>query len=213
MWPGFGPLPNRTVLESPSLTHHHGGFPIKPTVVAIAAVTIDGKIARYNGHFPDWTSPEDKMFFHSLLDQSDAVVVGNNTFRTAEEPLSKRNSIVFTRTVRDVERRGAKLLFYNPDGPSSLETILEPYRQVAVLGGTRIYSYFLERNFIDDLHLTIEPIVFGDGLDLFKHDFAATKRFQLVSVRQLNEVGTVLLHYRRPPVQERIAGGNIVQVP
>jgi dihydrofolate reductase len=206
-------MPNRAMLESPTLTHYYGGIPIKPTIVAIAAVTIDGKIARYNGHFPDWTSPEDKMFFHSLLDQSDAVVVGKNTFRTAEEPLLKRNCIVFTRAVRDVERRGARLLFYNADGPSSLEAIVEPYRHVAVLGGTRIYSYFLERDLIDDLHLTIEPIVFGGGLDLFKHEFAATKRFQLVSVRQLNQVGTVLLHYRRPPVQHRIAGGNIGQVP
>jgi dihydrofolate reductase len=140
------------------------------------------------------------MFFHSLLDQSDAVVVGNNTFKTAEEPLSKRNSIIFTRNVRDVERRGAKLLYYNADGPSSLKAIIEPYRLVAVLGGARIYSYFLDRDFIDDLYLTIEPIVFGGGLDLFKHEFAATKRFQLVSVRQLNQAGTVLLHYRRPPV-------------
>jgi dihydrofolate reductase len=187
--------------------YNTGGTPIKPTIIAIAAVTIDGKIARHSGHFPDWTSPEDKIFFHSLLSQSDAVVVGNNTFKTAEEPLSKRNCIVFTRTVRDVERRGANLLFYNADGPSSLEAILGPYRFVAVLGGTRIYSHFLKRDFIDDLHLTIEPIVFGGGLDLFKHEFAVTKRFRLVSVRPLNQEGTVLLHYRRPPVDTPAALG------
>jgi dihydrofolate reductase len=171
----------------------------KPNIIAIAAVTIDGKIARHANHFPDWTSPEDKTFFQSMLVKSDVMVIGHNTYKTAEEPLSKRNCIIFTRDVQDTERRGANLLFYNAAGPTSIESILEPYQVVAVLGGTLIYSYFLERDLIDDLYLTIEPIVFGSGLDLFHHESAAAIRLRLVTVRQLNPEGTVLLHYQRPP--------------
>jgi dihydrofolate reductase len=176
-----------------------GSIPIKPNIAAFAAVTIDGKIARNADHFPDWTSPEDKTFFQSMLAKSDAFVIGHNTYKTAEEPLSKRNCIIFTRAVQDTERRGANLLFYNAAGPTSIESILEPYRFVAVLGGPLIYSYFLERDLIDDLYLTIEPIVFGSGIDLFHHESAMAKRLRLVTVQQLNPEGTVLLHYQRSP--------------
>ncbi len=171
----------------------------KPSIMAIAAVTIDGKIARHPRHFPDWTSPEDKTFFHSLMDKSDVVVVGRDTFKTAEAPLSKRNCIVFTRSVQDTEQRGANLVLYNSTGSSPIESILESYRVVAVLGGRQVYSYFLERDLIDDFYLTIEPIVFGGGLNLFQHESESATRLKLASVRQLNEQGTVLLHYQKPP--------------
>jgi dihydrofolate reductase len=171
---------------------------MKPNISAIVAVTIDGKIARYAGHFTDWTSPEDKTFLRSLLDKSDVVVIGNNTYKTAVGPLSKRNCIVFTRTVRDTERRSDNLVYYNADGPTPITAILEPYRTVALLGGTHVYSYFLERNLIDDLYLTIEPVVFGSGLDIFKCKNEVMTNFHFAAVKELNEKGTVLLHYQRP---------------
>jgi dihydrofolate reductase len=171
---------------------------MKPNISAIVAVTIDGKIARHAGHFTDWTSPEDKTFLRSLLDKSDAVVIGNNTYKTAAGPLSKRNCVVFTRAVRDTERRSDNLVYYNADGLTPIAAILEPYRTVALLGGTQVYSYFLERNLIDDLYLTIEPVVFGSGLDIFKCENEVTTDFHFVAVKELNEKGTVLLHYQRP---------------
>ena len=176
-----------------------GSIPIKPNIVALAAVTIDGKIARHANHFPDWTSPEDKTFFQSMLEKSEVFVIGNNTYKTAEEPLSKRNCIIFTRSVQDTERRGDHLLLYNGAGKTSIESLLEPYRSVALLGGAQVYSYFLERDLIDDLYLTIEPIIFGQGLNLFEHETESTTRLQLASMRQMNPQGTVLLHYQRPP--------------
>ncbi len=174
------------------------GIQVKPNISAIVAVTIDGKIARHAGHFTDWTSPEDKTFLRSLLDKSDVVVIGNKTYKTAEGPLSKRNCVVFTRAVPDTERRSGNLLYYNADGPSPIEAVLEPYRTVALLGGTRIYSYFLERNLIDDLYLTIEPVVFGSGLDIFECNNETMLHFRLAAVKELNQKGTVLLHYQRP---------------
>jgi dihydrofolate reductase len=174
------------------------GIQMKPNISAIAAITIDGKIARHAGHFTDWTSPEDKTFLRSLLDKSDVVVIGNNTYKTAEGPLSKRNCIVFSRAVFDMERRRDNLAYYNADGPSPIETILEPYRTVALLGGTQVYSYFLERNLVDDLYLTIEPVVFGNGLAIFECKNEAMASFRLASVKELNQKGTVLLHYQRP---------------
>ena len=162
--------------------------------IAIAAVTIDGKIALHSGHLSDWTSPEDKDFLHKMLDESDVVVVGNNTYKTAIAPLSKRNCIVFTASVRTSEHKSDVLTYCNP-ASSDCIPLMEKYKTVAVLGGTQTYTYFLENDLLDELYLTIEPVIFGRGLNLFESTKDVLAKFRLQSTRALNEKGTVLLHY------------------
>lgn len=163
-------------------------------IVAIAAITLDGKIALGPEHFSDWTSPEDKVFMRGLLDEADVIVVGNNTYKTAMEPLSKRNCIVLTASVTTTERRADNLLLWNPAG-ADYSSVLQNYKTVALLGGAKTYSFFLQNNLLHELYLTIEPLVFGRGISLFAHLEGPPARFALLSVQKLNEDGTVLLHY------------------
>jgi dihydrofolate reductase len=166
-------------------------------IVAIAAMTIDGKIARHSSELTDWTSPEDKELLTGLLDKSDVIVIGNSTYKTAEGPLSKRNCIVLTRSVSTTERRGDKLLMCNPDGVK-LPDLLRDYGTVALLGGTQTYTYFLQNDWIDELCLTIEPVIFGSGLSLFAGTIGGNVRLRLKTVKELNITGSLLLHYIRP---------------
>ena len=166
--------------------------------IAIAAVTIDGKIALDAGHFSDWTSPEDKDFLHKMLDESDVIVVGNNTYKTAIEPLAKRNCIVLTSSVATTERKNDKLLLWNPAG-ISYSSVLQntAIETVAILGGTQTYTYFLENDLLDELYITIEPIIFGRGLNLFESTKDVLAKFRLESTERLNEKGSLLLHFVR----------------
>lgn len=131
-----------------------------------------------------------------MLDESDVVVVGNNTYKTAQEPLSKRNCIVFTASVRTSEHKSDMLTYCNPESSDCLP-LMEKYEKVAVLGGTQTYTYFLENNLLDEIYLTIEPVVFGRGLNLFESSKDINARFRLESTKSLNEKGSVLLHYTR----------------
>ena len=164
--------------------------------IAIVATTIDGRIALDSDHFSDWTSPEDKTFLREMLDKSDVVIIGNNTYKTAEKQLAKRNCIVFSTSVATSERKSDKLTYCNP-ASSECIPLMERYETVAVLGGTKTYSWFLENDLLDELYLTIEPITFGRGLPLFDTSKALETRFKLESSKQLNERGAVLLHYVR----------------
>jgi dihydrofolate reductase len=173
-----------------------GGIQMKPHVVAIAAMTIDGKIALHSKHLTDWTSREDKSFLRAVLDDYEVIVLGNNTYEVAGSVFSKRKCIVLTRSGRTTEDKHGNLTYLNPE-ISSIEGALEPFGKVALLGGTQTYTYFLERNLIDELYLTIEPVVFGKGLDLFDCRDDVLIKFRVVSVRNLNDTGTILLHYGR----------------
>ncbi|MBI4272604.1 dihydrofolate reductase [Candidatus Uhrbacteria bacterium] len=167
----------------------------KISISLLAAVSIDGRIAAYSGHKSDWTSKEDKDFLHSMLDASDCVVVGRNTYEIAREPLSKRNCIVFT-NMSEKSDRGT--VYFNPAKQDfSVFAKEKKYTSIAVLGGTGVYTYFLEHDLCTDLWLTIEPVVFGTGLALFETEKFVMKHFHLQSSRLLNSNGSILLHYTR----------------
>ena len=179
--------------------------------IMVAATTLDGKIARNSNHPSDWTSPEDKDFMHAELDKCDVIIVGNKTYELVKKPLSKRNCIVFTRSIDRTKQQDDKLIYINPKSKSIQKFIEEKgYKRVCILGDAQVYGYFLEHSLIDEIWLTIEPIIFGSGISLFGPSTSSgstlisnnevdkkieTREYKLVTVKQLNQQGTVLLHY------------------
>ncbi len=162
--------------------------------IAIAATTLDGKIAANDHQFSDWTSREDKKFMRALLEKCDVVVVGNKTYKTAKKPLSKRNCIVLTRSVKSTARKAPNLLYLNTKG-ANLKNVIQKagYKKIAVLGGAQTYSYCLENKMLTDLYLTIEPVIFGAGIPLFAGKYKLRK-VKIVSTKKLNKTGTLLIH-------------------
>lgn len=174
--------------------------------IAIAAITLDGKIAKDSQHLStEWTSDEDKIAFRKLLKECDVVLIGKKTYETAKEPLSKRNCIVLTRSVDGIKQESDNFVFLNAEKTDLKKFIEEKnYKRVAILGGSQVYSFCLENNLLDELYLTVEPIVFGKGIDLFSSSSSPSGRgmmgegskFQLVSIEKLNNQGTLLLQYK-----------------
>lgn len=161
--------------------------------IAIAATTIDGRIAKHSRHFSSWTSKEDKDFLHGILDTCDVILVGRSTYDMAKKPLSKRNCIVLTRNTENKKNK-LGLAYLNPAKSSLLKLINKNnYKRIGILGGEQIYSYCLEKKYLTELFLTIEPVSFGYGLSLF--NTKKTAYWKLKSTKQLNEKGSLLLHY------------------
>src|SRR3989344_7779493 len=174
-----------------------------PKYIAIAAITLDGKIAKNTHHMSDWTSKEDKIFMRAFLDKCDVVIVGNNTYKTAIKPLSKRNCIVFSKSSNPPSHkateglRSSNLTYVDPNKTNVKKLITKlGYRKIAILGGAQTYTYCLENNMMDELYLTIEPIVFGKGIDLFASKNFLYSKFKLISTKKLNSQGSLLLKYK-----------------
>lgn len=160
-------------------------------VYIIAAISVDGFIAKSKSELINWTSPEDKKFFREMTQKSKIMVMGGNTFRTFGKPLPNRRTIVYSRSeiksTNDVEvtRLSPKDLI------AKLES--EGATELAICGGSDIYGMFLSSKVVTDIYLTIEPLVFGQGVSLFKGDHDV--KLNLVESRQLNE-NTLLVHYK-----------------
>ena len=165
----------------------------KTRFVAFVAASVDGRISLSSKTPPNWTSKEDSEFFQESLSRIDAVVVGRNTYEAVVARLRKRNTFVLSGRPRTVTRRGT-VTFVNPAKVNLLE-LLGKYKSVAVLGGGAVYRFMLQTGLLDEIFITVEPLIFGRGKEMFVGG-TQTERLILVSVKRLNQTGTLLLHYR-----------------
>lgn len=159
-------------------------------VYIIAAISTDGFIAKSKDQVINWTSKEDKKFFKDMTMKSGVVIFGGNTFRTFKSTLPGRRHIIYTKG--NIENPEVETTGENPE--KLIERLRnEGYKEVAVCGGSSIYSMFLRAGVITDIYLTIEPLIFGEGVKLF--DSKSEGRLKLNSVKKLND-NTVLMHYK-----------------
>jgi dihydrofolate reductase len=69
-------------------------------------------------------------------------------------------------------------------------------KKIAILGGAQTYAWCLEQGIFDELYLTVEPIVFGRGINLFGDKTPLDKKFRLKKIQTFNKQGTILFHYK-----------------
>ena len=164
-------------------------------IVFFVAMTVNGKIAHASDELVDWTSPEDKQFFREETKKCGVMVMGGATYRTIGRPLPGRLNVVMTRSP-DVSKNQEGLLEFTDKQPRALIEDLHTrgFDTVAVTGGAQVFAQFLEAGLCDELAITIEPKVFGRGINLF-NDFPRDVSLDLLEVRNLNE-NAVLLRYK-----------------
>ncbi len=166
---------------------------IRPLVTLIMAMTADGKIAKTSDHLTNWTSKEDKQFFLSKTKDIGVVIMGKNTYNTFKRPLPNRLNVVLSS--KGAHSVSGQLEFSSASPRELLEDLAtRGYKRVALIGGATVNGAFLRAGLIDEIFLTIEPRIFGKGLNLFSGIDADTK-LSLVSIKKLND-DVVCLHYK-----------------
>jgi dihydrofolate reductase len=158
-------------------------------ITMMMAMTADGKIAKTSDHFPDWTSTEDKKMFAKISKEAGVVIMGDKTFATFPAPLKDRLNVIFTLDENPKEIPGVKWVKGEPE-----DVIMEQekagYKSAILGGGSFINGLFLKHKLIDEIYVTIEPKIFGDGLGLFKGDFDI--ELKLESVEKINDTALFL---------------------
>jgi len=164
-------------------------------IILLAVVTLDGKIARNEHHYSNWSSKEDKRIFVATTKQARVMILGNNTFRTLPSLLPGRLHVVLTINPEGKANIPGQREYTN-QSPQEIVADLEArgYEQAVVVGGGQINALFLKAGLIDEIWLTVEPMIFGSGVDLFR-GFEFDLRARLLSVEKLNEAGTIHLRY------------------
>nr|AIA14040.1 RibD C-terminal domain protein [uncultured bacterium] len=121
----------------------------------------------------------------------------NNTYKTFSAPLPGRLHIVLTSDTSDKINIPGQVE-YTSASPEEIVADLEErgYAEVILAGGGQVNTLFLKANLIDELLLTLEPVVFGSGIDLFRSG-ELDARWRLASMEKLNDIGSLHLRYSR----------------
>jgi len=164
------------------------------TVIMIMTTTVDGFTTRSATEDAAWVSEYDKLFFDRKTRAIGTVIMGANTYRLLPEPFEARLNIVMTSTP-DETKNIPNVLEFHGEAPQRLLEILEArgIDEVAIIGGSQINASFLEESLVDELYLTIAPMLFGQGVSL-SSGYDLELNLKLLETQELGG-DAVLLHY------------------
>lgn len=146
----------------------------RPRCAVFIATSLDGFIARRDGGL-DWLAtverPGEDYGFQAFLDGVDAVAVGAATYRVVlgfEGPWPWAGKRVVVLTHRPPPAPRADETFFAGDPAALVEALgAGGVRRVYVDGGA-VVSQFLAAGLVDELTISVLPVLLGDGIRLFQ---------------------------------------------
>ncbi len=170
----------------------------------IVAHTADGFIAPASADgqsIPStvWTSGADKKKFIQLTKTAGVMVMGLNTFKTIGKPLKDRLNIVYApKDIADKEKLNypdSTNLEFTEKSPKDLIVELENrgFKEIAICGGSTIYTMFMEAGLVDTIYITVEPHLFGNGMTIFNKPLNI--KLKLASFEKLSD-DVLFLEYK-----------------
>jgi dihydrofolate reductase len=142
----------------------------RPTCSVFVGVSIDGFIARPDGGL-DWLRPFEGTDhgFQSFFDSVDTLVVGRATYDVVmgfeSWPYDGKRVVVLTH--RPIEARHGESVLAGEPGAIVARLAAEGVRRCYIDGGA-VVSQFLAAGLVDDLTITLVPVILGGGIRLFQ---------------------------------------------
>lgn len=165
------------------------------------AASLDGYIAK----------PNDDLGFLSIVEKEgedygyaafiatvDTVIVGRKTYDWVMKHVptfshADKETYIITRTERPSE---GNVIFYSGDLKALVERLKkEQGKNIFCDGGAEVANALLQEDLIDEMIISIVPILVGEGTRLFK-DGRPEQRMELVSIKSF-DTGLVQMHYKR----------------
>lgn len=161
------------------------------------AISVDGFIDDINGN-SSWVSQNDWQEFARYVKEKKAIIMGRKTYEAGLDmfPYDCELNIVMTTNQELITSMTSKenVWFTNQ---SSQEIIAElerrGYSECLVIGGGNVNAQFLELGLINELVLSVHPLILGQGLKLFTGN-AVNIKLEKVSVKEMAE-GLIQLVY------------------
>jgi dihydrofolate reductase len=169
------------------------------TVFAGMAASLDGFIQSASGDLSwlnDAMAPGEDYGFAETEARTGAYVIGAGTYR--EMGRSAGGGLpTYVVTHDPALARGRNVRPYAGDLAQLIGTVrseIDPGKDICVFGGGRLVTQLLELGLIDELGVSVIPVVLGDGVPFFG-TMASSTKLELMECRPFPS-GIVLLNYR-----------------
>src|SRR3989339_155058 len=165
-------------------------------VILYIATSINGYIT-YGLENSDWVSKIDWQEFDALKNRCGVLVMGRKTFYQAGSnfPYKGALNIVMTHNTELLRNEIANALFTDRTPKEVIKLCDEKgFTEIMLVGGMELNTSFLKDNLIDEIWLSIHPLLIGDGLSLVQK-FDYFKDLEFLGLKQLDQ-GLVQLKYK-----------------
>jgi len=172
-------------------------------VLLYIASSLDGLIARENGDISwldSFNSPNEDYGYTALKKKTGALVMGARTYEKmlsfGEWPEDKNNPtyVVSKKQLEGV--KGVNIIFWRKGSLAKLASQIKKStkKDVWLVGGAKLAQGFLKEKLVDEIILSIIPVVLGNGISLFGEAGKETSLKLLKEKAYAN--GIVQLHYK-----------------
>ncbi len=173
----------------------------KIKTVLIVDSSINGVISRAEGSGEgSWNSPEDGLHYRSTVADIGVCIMGHTSFEVigGKNYEGVKHYVMTTNeSLLGNAQNNENVVYTNKSYPELLNELSEAgHQQVAILGGSKVYTDMISQNLIDEMIITMEPVVLRPGVKLFG-DTVTESMWKLESSKHLNDQGTLVLKYVR----------------
>lgn len=171
------------------------------SVTLYIAMSIDGFIADEEGGI-SWLdavdeSGEDYGYGH-FYDEVDVLVMGRATYEQILEfgqwPYEGKPTYVFSSKPKPSPREDVAFISKSPEDLIEQIEQDDSIQRVWLVGGGKLNASFLQAGLVDELIISVIPVVLGNGIRLFQGEPDAISEFALRSTTSFRS-GLVQLHY------------------
>lgn len=143
-----------------------------------AVSSLDGFIAKNDGSM-DWLESTWTTYDKGIVEEDTeeflktihCYIIGSHTFELALTlgwPYG--NTPTFVLTTRNLTSERENVRFFSGDLVKFVEEVLKPeYKNIWLAGGASLCQQFLNLSLVDEIRLTIIPILLGSGISLFSN--------------------------------------------
>lgn len=165
-------------------------------VILGLAVSLDGYIEGPNGEY-DWCFTDQDYGMSSFFKRIDSIFMGRKSWELAksmggESPWKGITTYVFSNTVKTIKEPDTVLM--KGDLITEVKKLKStPGKDIWLFGGAQLATSFINDRLVDELWLSVHPILLGSGKPLFQH-IDGRKSLTLIESKAY-ETGLVSLRY------------------
>ena len=156
-------------------------------ILVYIASSLDGYVARENGDI-DWLPEVSESGYDAFYKSVDTVIMGKTTYDQVltfgEYPYKDKKSFVFSRTSQNNDDNAefvSDVAKFVKDGfPGAGENIW-------LIGGAKIIGSFLKQGVVDEIIITVIPILLGKGISLFQN-FEDEAKLELIKAEKYGQL-------------------------
>ncbi len=153
------------------------------------AISINGLITKGEDD-SDWVAETDWKEFDSLMRDCGIIVMGRRTYEVFGDdfPCEGAVNVVMTSNSELLNQKTPDDVIFTDKSPQEVIKMAEEkgFEKLMLIGGMKLNTSFFKEDLIDEIWLSVHPLLIGEG-KMIMEEMSYEKKLKLLGVKELDE--------------------------